>query len=102
LSSITTTATLSLHDALPIFVVKLACIDGLQSEERLADVLLLAGSQHEANVRGRPGLCDPPDRFRGKPPACPPLLGKVDPGDPARSEEHTSEPQSRENLVCRL
>src|SRR5690606_41746510 len=30
------------------------------------------------------------------------LAGESDPLDPPRSEEHTSELQSRENLVCRL
>src|SRR5690606_39501800 len=30
------------------------------------------------------------------------LLAAVDPGSITRSEEHTSELQSRENLVCRL
>src|SRR5690606_41306486 len=34
------------------------------------------------------------------PPACP--TGARTPGRPDRSEEHTSELQSRENLVCRL
>src|SRR5690606_40924563 len=69
--------TLSLHDALPIFGV---CRPGharLGQTDRSATGLRVAG-------RGRRAL--------------PVVL----PAGQSRSEEHTSELQSRENLVCRL
>src|SRR2546430_12707623 len=37
-----------------------------------------------------------------RPRPVPPYLRVVDPSEPVRSEEHTSELQSQSNLVCRL
>src|SRR5690606_40866572 len=77
--------TLSLHDALPIY--------GGQGSRRLRG--LASGRTRRAGAgprRGRAsGARDPNSRRTGHS-----VL------DPARSEEHTSELQSRENLVCRL
>src|SRR5436309_9020692 len=71
--------TLSLHDALPIFPGAERCVrDGEGDRE-----------QHEA--RG-PGAHVDADGRRSSCCSRP----------PSRSEEHTSELQSRENLVCRL
>src|SRR5690606_40382189 len=65
--------------------------------------LLPGGLDHPGHHRGvveGMGQENGPERVEdaelrtGEPPECP--------GEPARSEEHTSELQSRENLVCRL
>src|SRR3712207_8617272 len=67
--------TLSLHDALPIFL----------DEVRL-DVGAVVGDRREGGGHlDRGGVDAVPDRHR-----------------PVRSEEHTSELQSRQYLVCRL
>src|SRR5690606_41494147 len=81
---------LSLHDALPIWFLTAASdadllltLEAVREAERLEPAQCLDGVAHEAVVhqvtRGR---------FR------------IQVGE--RSEEHTSELQSRENLVCRL
>src|SRR5690606_41794017 len=93
------TYTLSLHDALPIYVRK-------SIDEARWRAALVRELDHFAAIVGRrtlisiffgggtPSLMDPAtvaaviDR----------AVGHFD----ARSEEHTSELQSRENLVCRL
>src|SRR5690606_41781474 len=80
--------TLSLHDALPISMLEApGGVDGLVLQIDLhARERQLQGVQ--VGVRAAVGVgLDPADR-----------LGQ--PG--TRSEEHTSELQSRENLVCRL
>src|SRR5690606_41673468 len=75
--------TLSLHDALPI------CRD-----ERQDDVVALLQGGHAGSDRDDlPGALVPADDRE--------LLHLEQRGD-LRSEEHTSELQSRENLVCRL
>src|SRR5690606_39931359 len=74
--------TLSLHDALPIWRP-----EGLES---LRDGRAGEGHAHSGDRVRRTGL----DRRRRSPAE----TGVRD----ARSEEHTSELQSRENLVCRL
>src|SRR5436309_11229478 len=66
--------TLSLHDALPI------------------SAPARARSAHRVAPRRRPR----------PPPASPGARARPPRGDCRRSEEHTSELQSRENLVCRL
>src|SRR5207302_10826534 len=92
----TATYTLSLHDALPIFAGH--GVDGLhllraeleEEPHRVRDHLVLpqAGTQGAVDL-----LIDPVDHARGM----------LEQGDLVRrSEEHTSELQSRENLVCRL
>src|SRR5690606_41160000 len=72
---------LSLHDALPIF-------HGVDPE--CLGLAALGAADHQAGA----GLVV--DQGRADP-----RTGAVD-GVPHRSEEHTSELQSRENLVCRL
>src|SRR3712207_7587521 len=67
--------TLSLHDALPIL-------------QRIMDLL-----PPEASVARKPTE----EEIRRASPG-----GTVPPGDESRSEEHTSELQSRQYLVCRL
>src|SRR5690606_40993673 len=94
------TSTLSLHAALPIFrrdVLRRAAAGAARVAERAADpVALLARARrhrllhHPAHHRGR---------VPGPGPAGP---GGAVPAVGRRSEEHTSELQSRENLVCRL
>src|SRR3712207_7874256 len=78
--------TLSLHDALPIFR------DGLESRDRDPGLVRGAGGvrQHDGNrLQRRGGRRGAAVRFRPGADAC-------------RSEEHTSELQSRQYLVCRL
>src|SRR5690606_41706752 len=75
---------LSLHDALPIWTyIRLAVADALEGPWRIHTPGALQHSESHF-----PDELDPQD------PA------KVRPG--MRSEEHTSELQSREKLVCRL
>src|SRR3712207_7343473 len=79
--------TLSLHDALPIF-------------QGRREVRPHAPDGRRAGHAG-PGV----RRLRGADPARPPARGggaAAGRADPARSEEHTSELQSRQYLVCRL
>src|SRR5690606_39564803 len=70
--------TLSLHDALPIY-----------------------GSRHPGRRRRRWQHGRDPQRGRGIRHRGPARAGRLDAAQD-RSEEHTSELQSRENLVCRL
>src|SRR5690606_42125114 len=85
--------TLSLHDALPISA---AFVPGLRLRRALADADRRA--ELRALARARPVPAAGRDRQDRR--------GPLRPGrgrdDPPRSEEHTSELQSRENLVCRL
>src|SRR5690606_39532172 len=94
--------TLSLHDALPIYSPLLgakAPITGASSEKGAPDE-----SPHSSPLLPTPApkLCRPSHRSQpffsssSRPDTC-----TVRPST-ARSEEHTSELQSRENLVCRL
>src|SRR5690606_40355947 len=79
---------LSLHDALPIFADRLGPrLDELH--ERLGG----DEDRHEHNEHHRRENHQPCQAVREDP---------VDPVAGGRSEEHTSELQSRENLVCRL
>src|SRR3712207_6956601 len=76
--------TLSLHDALPI------CARRSQGSRAL----------YPPAVRGQDGQGRPQDRHDGRP-----TPGHHNPrqrASPRRSEEHTSELQSRQYLVCRL
>src|SRR5690606_40141497 len=68
-----------------------------------------AGATPLLDAAGPAGNCRCParhgaDRSPGESPSGRPLgsTGGLRLGDPGRSEEHTSELQSRENLVCRL
>src|SRR5690606_42098798 len=78
--------TLSLHDALPILREHPGEVE--TGEPRHADV-----GEEPVDV----ALLQHPERVGGR-------VGRADVGHPRvpRSEEHTSELQSRENLVCRL
>src|SRR5206468_11914466 len=91
---------LSLHDALPI------------SWQRLPGPDLWAPSfgtpTHGVAVTG-PGAGGPPQEYGGSTLRDTQIIGTVDGGrtweqlpTPCRSEEHTSELQSRSDLVCRL
>src|SRR5437660_5593210 len=75
--------TLSLHDALPIFRLAGVQARALKRDRRLP----------RAGQRGHRRRADEPRRF-----------GSPGPGEGShgRSEEHTSELQSRGHLVCRL
>src|SRR5690606_40650055 len=80
--------TLSLHDALPIYV------EAVREEQRGAVLEVrsdVVGVDRPLRLVRRE---DDDDVRRGD--------RLVEPGDLERSEEHTSELQSRENLVCRL
>src|SRR3712207_7582119 len=76
--------TLSLHDALPIF---------------LAGGSVVAALATIAAVVGRRTV---PRAETSRPPGAPARARSVGPRDPRRSEEHTSELQSRQHLLCRL
>src|SRR5207253_11440796 len=93
-------STLSLHDALPIFVGRELRMDGpvepevAQAADRAAVRLVEHRLQLLANPRAGENADVPArDRLAGE------LLGVL---VHARSEEHTSELQSRGHLVCRL
>src|SRR5690606_42161859 len=85
--------TLSLHDALPILeqhvkeygvdIINLQRADGLKANGKLTEVQLASGGV----LKGKTVILSTGARWR-----------EVN----VRSEEHTSELQSRENLVCRL
>src|SRR3712207_8594615 len=82
--------TLSLHDALPI------CRDGAHEQ-----VVPVAGRDDDAD--GRHGVTD--RRTSGapsRPTGMPRPAATTASADVTRSEEHTSELQSRQYLVCRL
>src|SRR5690606_42108190 len=80
--------TLSLHDALPILVETEATGHSINSSIRRIYLIACAGRSAQrrapAVVSLQPGMSS----YTGS--------------SAARSEEHTSELQSRENLVCRL
>src|SRR5690606_13741384 len=64
--------------------------------------VVLAAGVDDAYARVFRLLCDPGDEILVPQPGDPRLEAIADDADVARSEEHTSELQSRENLVCRL
>src|SRR5206468_11816873 len=77
--------TLSLHDALPIFLV----------DDALAGCLVqLLGGDLEGGGRGAAA--------QPRPRTASPVVRSAGPRTRPRSEEHTSELQSRSDLVCRL
>src|SRR5690349_23315915 len=85
----TPTYTLSLHDALPIFRRRVG---------GLAEARALAGGRADQNQPATAALLA--ELGGGRPPAG---EGAAQVGaDHERSEEHTSELQSRRDLVCRL
>src|SRR5690606_41535198 len=83
--------TLSLHDALPIF-----------HRFRRGPGVLAVGHREGGHVNGDAAAHQGAGGLEQRPP--PVDVGRIeDPRrDLRRSEEHTSELQSRENLVCRL
>src|SRR5690606_41631099 len=85
----TVTSTLSLHDALPIFARSATSSRHTKTTDRR-----FATSRTTARTRATTAAAT---SSTGSPAASPPSSGS-----PSRSEEHTSELQSRENLVCRL
>src|SRR5690606_41490190 len=90
----TLTYTLSLHDALPIYFIFFHAHRHVEQDMGIPvetiDIVDLKQTHARPSLRGM--LPELPDQA-GSRPVCLP---------PARSEEHTSELQSRENLVCRL
>src|SRR5690606_41908324 len=88
---------LSLHDALPIWAFEIPAFEELR-EELLGKVVGVVGAVAEvADVGADGGTVESADLGEG---ALAVLGGPA--RDPGRSEEHTSELQSRENPVCRL
>src|SRR5690606_39777135 len=82
--------TLSLHDALPIF-----------SGSSTPSPTSASPTPNWPNWSRRPSSTPP--RSTGSPTTASPVTSTVTPKvSCTRSEEHTSELQSRENLVCRL
>src|SRR5207302_9777681 len=94
-SSPTETYTLSLHDALPICPLRPVC-----TEARVQPRIVLQGFPC---AEGKPAAAEDwrrsDDRLPRPQPGSALALCR---GVGGRSEEHTSELQSRENLVCRL
>src|SRR5690606_41485936 len=88
LSATTAIYSLSLHDALPILDPAFR-----PSEEQSPDPPAQGGDDGRGGDRDDPR----PDDVARQAPANLLVSGRAD-----RSEEHTSELQSRENLVCRL
>src|SRR5690606_41074777 len=86
--------TLSLHDALPISLVLHQTPERPRAEGALADMRVpvapAAARRHRVVEVEQPEVAQP-DRLVERPEHA-----------VVRSEEHTSELQSRENLVCRL
>src|SRR5207302_9428090 len=94
-------STLSLHDALPISVrlkhlptgITVTCqTERSQLSNREAAMALLRSRVWEYELSQQPNVGD----LRTT------QVGAGDRSEKIRSEEHTSELQSRENLVCRL
>src|SRR5690606_40782129 len=90
--------TLSLHDALPISV-DLHCL-GVEGGDLGLDLAL--GAEHVAVVLGEAAHPEDAVQRAGRLVAVAAAEFAVADRQVARSEEHTSELQSRENLVCRL
>src|SRR5690606_40878308 len=89
---------LSLHDALPICLISSKVQDTMRAIRTFAILgiaaLYLAGCQQEQAAQPAP----PPPEVT----VTQPVRKQIVQWDRYRSEEHTSELQSRENLVCRL
>src|SRR5690606_41761382 len=88
-------STLSLHDALPIWR---GLRRGVGSASARLGSRRVSHTDHTESRRGR-HRGGPPARRRKRRPSCGVAPGAI---RLRRSEEHTSELQSRENLVCRL
>src|SRR5207244_13043255 len=89
---------LSLHDALPIYTLHQPCSD--EADREAADEVSHPDRRLEEGIGGlrvdarrRQHVADKDRRQRGD---------QAEPELPQRSEEHTSELQSPDHLVCRL
>src|SRR5690606_39933662 len=109
----TDTHPLSLHDALPIYAQLAAEIEQLvlDVDEDVTHLIRQGLGQHQADagielidraIGLDAGIVLGDTRAVAKPRAAVIAGAGVDLAQPMRSEEHTSELQSRENLVCRL
>src|SRR5690606_41296169 len=87
------TAPLSLHDALPILGHHRVDDRLVGWQDVMPTLLDLAGVPIPPSVEGLSMVGEQRRAY---------FYGEIDEGAMARSEEHTSELQSRENLVCRL
>src|SRR5207302_8808452 len=67
-----------------------------------ATVVTLAIAACSHDLPNAPNAAPPPSSAQASHIHIMPLIGHALPGSAPRSEEHTSELQSRENLVCRL
>src|SRR5690606_40478232 len=92
----TESSTLSLHDALPISTAA----GNVETSQRIVDVLLAAFAQAMPEKVPAASQGTMNNLLIGS--ANPPFNYYETLGGGERSEEHTSELQSRENLVCRL
>src|SRR5690606_41779817 len=95
------TCMLSLHDALPIFEQHQGALCAQVAQVDVGTAGLLVGGQRRGTAECRAAHCGHvlQDVFDGAEAlALDVLAGNHE----DRSEEHTSELQSRENLVCRL
>src|SRR5690606_41948498 len=92
----TTRSTLSLHDALPIWPKSISC-----TVKREKFSVMLGGRNASAPMAAKSTweYCAPTDPRQLSRRVC---TSSIRASAPLRSEEHTSELQSRENLVCRL
>src|SRR5690606_41373235 len=87
-TAMTNPCNFSLHDALPIY-------------QEIADATVLLASSDSGLPGHHQEAQDQADRVHPHRPAAV-SAGRQAPVQPGRSEEHTSELQSREKLVCRL
>src|SRR5690606_42024637 len=86
--------TLSLHDALPIYTGGVRFFRRFMARPEPFFIEVFAHIIRTNSSRGAGIVSDRPSRYV--------IVGNGITGTTARSEEHTSELQSRENLVCRL
>src|SRR5206468_13111889 len=94
--------TLSLHDALPIYEAAGAAAVGDQYTQvgvLRDDFGRLGALQPRPGLHERDAARHPPEPHHGRTARA---RRAPQPEGPARSEEHTSELQSRSDLVCRL
>src|SRR5690606_39464804 len=96
------TYTLSLHDALPIFGTPDAGVFWRVVDDHRVNVMFTAPTAIRAIRRVDPELELLPAHDIGSLRVLFLAGERLDPETFHRSEEHTSELQSRENLVCRL
>src|SRR5690606_40861356 len=93
--------TLSLHDALPIWNDRSAPVLSPGRPRRRPRRLLRHRSRRRVTAAGAP-LTEPLPQHLAALRPCPGIPLRPAARTTERSEEHTSELQSRENLVCRL